>query len=65
MKLNLRLKNINKYQMKKYNRTKLSYILGGLLIVLGLRSVLIINDLLTAFVLLVLGISVLYNINGK
>jgi hypothetical protein len=47
--------------MENISQKKLSYILGGILIVLGLRSTLIINDLLTAFVLLVLGISVLYN----
>jgi len=39
---------------------KLSYYLGGILLLLCLRSILIIDDLLTALVFIILGTSVLF-----
>jgi hypothetical protein len=58
MKLKLQT-NLNQQQMEKHNK-KIGYFLGGGLLLLSVRSTLVINDLLTALVLVILGTSVLY-----
>jgi hypothetical protein len=46
--------------MENINTKKLGYISGSFLILLSFRSFFFINDLLTGFVMLFLGISILY-----
>jgi hypothetical protein len=47
--------------MENGNKKQIGLLLGVLLILFAFRSAIIINDLLTAVLLLILGLSVLYN----
>ena len=46
--------------MENINKQKIGYISGGLLLFLSIRSFLVIDDLLTGFVMLFLGTAILY-----